>query len=40
MMMIKVRMLAGSDAEVGTMVAEFLFVLCKENVGRMVKYTG
>jgi len=35
-----VRMLAGSDAEVGTMVAEFLFVLCKENVGRMVKYTG
>merc|ERR1719228_215457 len=35
-----VRLLAGGCSDVGTMVSEFLFILCKENVNRMIKYTG
>jgi len=35
-----VRLLTSSSGDVGTLVEEFLFILCKENVNRMVKYTG
>lgn len=34
------RLLTSPDTTVGTMVAEFLFILCKEKVGRFVKHTG
>ena len=34
------RLLTAPDTTVGAMVAEFLFVLCKEKVGRFVKHTG
>lgn len=28
------------DTDVKQLVADWLFVLCKENVGRLIKYTG
>lgn len=34
------RLLTSPETSVSTMVAEFLFVLCKEKVGRFVKHTG
>jgi len=34
------RLLTTPDTRVGSMVAEFLFILCKEKVGRFVKHTG
>ncbi|XP_065225602.1 synembryn isoform X2 [Planococcus citri] len=34
------RLLTGTNTHLRDAVAEFLFVLCKENVGRMIKYTG
>ncbi|XP_044020953.1 synembryn [Aphidius gifuensis] len=34
------KLLTTPLTEIRDLVAEFLFVLCKENVGRMVKYTG
>ncbi|KAG7305225.1 hypothetical protein JYU34_009264 [Plutella xylostella] len=34
------RLLTTPVMSVRDLVAEFLFILCKENVGRMVKYTG
>ena len=34
------KLLTSSVTEVRDLAAEFLFVLCKENVNRMVKYTG
>ena len=34
------RLLTAPDTTVGSMVAEFLFVLCKEKVSRLVKHTG
>ena len=35
-----VRMMTGVNREIGELVSEFLFVLCKENVDRLLKYTG
>jgi len=35
-----VALLTNPDPEVATMTAEFLFVLCKHNVGRLVKHSG
>lgn len=35
-----VRLLTSNTGDVGTLVEEFIFILCKENVSRMVKYTG
>ncbi|XP_055705806.1 synembryn [Phlebotomus papatasi] len=34
------RLLTTPALQVRDLVAEFLFVMCKENVGRMIKYTG
>lgn len=34
------RLLTSPNTQVSGLVADFLFVLCKENVERMVKYTG
>ncbi|XP_063992256.1 synembryn isoform X2 [Diachasmimorpha longicaudata] len=34
------KLLTSPITEVRDLVAEFLFILCKENVGRMIKYTG
>ncbi|XP_011310470.1 synembryn isoform X2 [Fopius arisanus] len=34
------KLLTSPITEIRDLVAEFLFVLCKENVGRMIKYTG
>ncbi|KAL0272743.1 UNVERIFIED_CONTAM: hypothetical protein PYX00_005604 [Menopon gallinae] len=34
------RLLTSTSTTVKDLTAEFLFTLCKENVGRMVKYTG
>lgn len=34
------KLLTSPITELRDLVAEFLFILCKENVGRMVKYTG
>ncbi|KAK0084809.1 hypothetical protein PV325_006414 [Microctonus aethiopoides] len=34
------KLLVSPSMELKNLVAEFLFVLCKENVGRMIKYTG
>ena len=35
-----VSLLTNPDAKIATMTAEFLFVLCKHNVGRLVKHSG
>ncbi|XP_075258939.1 chaperone Ric-8B-like isoform X2 [Convolutriloba macropyga] len=35
-----VRMMTGVNRELGELVSELLFVLCKENVNRLLKYTG
>lgn len=35
-----VSLLTSADQDVATMTAEFLFVICKHNVGRLVKHTG
>ncbi|CAN7998972.1 unnamed protein product, partial [Ixodes hexagonus] len=35
-----VRLMTSSATDVKNLTADFLFVLCKEKVGRMVKYTG
>ena len=35
-----VRLLTSNSGDVGTLVEEFIFILCKENVSRMIKYTG
>ncbi|XP_031632601.1 synembryn isoform X2 [Contarinia nasturtii] len=35
-----VKLLTTPATQVRDLVADFLFVLCKENVGRMIKYTG
>jgi hypothetical protein len=35
-----VSLLTSADQDVTTMTAEFLFVICKHNVGRLVKHTG
>lgn len=35
-----VRMMTGVNREIGELVSEFVFVLCKENVDRLLKYTG
>jgi len=32
--------LTNTTGDISTMVAELLFVLCKENVGRLIKHTG
>ncbi|XP_046645030.1 synembryn-A-like [Daphnia pulicaria] len=34
------RLMTSSSTQVEFLVAEFLFVLCKENVSRLIKYTG
>merc|ERR1711923_281558 len=34
------RLLTSSDSTLSVMVAEFLFILCKESVRRLVKHTG
>jgi len=34
------RLLTSSDSTLSVMVAEFIFILCKESVRRMIKYTG
>ena len=34
------RLLTSPDVNVAVMVAEFLFILCKEKVDRFVKHTG
>ena len=34
------RLLTSPDTTVGSMVAEFMFILCKEKVSRFVKHTG
>ncbi|XP_052122545.1 synembryn-A [Frankliniella occidentalis] len=34
------RFLTSPNAHIKNLVAELLFILCKENVGRMIKYTG
>ncbi|KAK0096210.1 hypothetical protein PV326_006101 [Microctonus aethiopoides] len=34
------KLLVSPSMELKNLVAEFMFVLCKENVGRMIKYTG
>lgn len=34
------RLLTTPDTTVGSMIAEFMFILCKEKVGRFVKHTG
>jgi hypothetical protein len=35
-----VSLLTNTTGDISTMVAELLFVLCKENVGRLIKHTG
>jgi len=35
-----VRLMTNPDTDVKELVADFLFVLCKESVGRLIKYTG
>ena len=35
-----VSLLTNPDQDVATMTAEFLFVLCKHNVGKLVKHSG
>ena len=35
-----VSLLTNPDQDVATMTAEFLFVICKHNVGRLVKHAG
>lgn len=34
------RLLTYPSTQISDLVAEFLFILCKESVGRMIKYTG
>jgi len=34
------KLFTNSSTEVKTLAADFIFVLCKENVGRFIKYTG
>jgi len=35
-----VGLLTNTNGDISTMVAELLYVLCKENVGRLIKHTG
>ena len=35
-----VKLMTSPNTQIKDLVAEFLFILCKENVGRLVKYTG
>lgn len=35
-----VKLMTVPDTDVKQLVADWLFVLCKENVGRLIKYTG
>lgn len=35
-----VKLMTSPHTDVKELVADFLFVLCKENVGRLIKYTG
>lgn len=35
-----VKLMTAPNTEIKELVAEFLFILCKENVGRLIKYTG
>lgn len=35
-----VKLMTSPNTQIKELVAEFLFILCKENVGRLVKYTG
>lgn len=35
-----VKLMTNPDTDVKELVADLLFVLCKENVGRLIKYTG
>lgn len=35
-----VSLLTNTNGDISTMVAELLYVLCKENVGRLIKHTG
>jgi len=35
-----VRLLTSNSGDVAILIEEFIFILCKENVSRMVKYTG
>lgn len=35
-----VKLMTNPNTDVKELVADFLFVLCKENVGRLIKYTG
>jgi Guanine nucleotide exchange factor synembryn len=35
-----VRLMTNPNTDIKELVADFLFVLCKENVGRLIKYTG
>jgi len=35
-----VSLLTNTNGDISTMVAELLFVLCKENVGKLIKHTG
>ena len=34
------RLMTSAVTQIEFLVAEFLFILCKENVGRLIKYTG
>lgn len=35
-----VKLMTSPNTQIKDLVAEFLFILCKENVGRLIKYTG
>lgn len=35
-----VKLMTSPNTQIKDMVAEFLFILCKENTGRLIKYTG
>jgi len=35
-----VKLMTSPNTSIKDLVAEFLFILCKENVGRLIKYTG
>ena len=35
-----VKLMTAPNTEIKELVAEYLFILCKENVGRLIKYTG
>ena len=35
-----VRLMTHSDSQLTLLAATFLFILCKESVGRLIKYTG